>query len=69
MFVPTSCENVVIVPDTNNIRSAIKKVMLDMPSPSSFQDVAHLNLGQMAQSMWIRVAQITVELGYIEYVL
>ena len=32
-------EKAVIVPDTNCITSAVRKFMLDMPGPSSSQDI------------------------------
>ena len=35
-------EKVVIVPDTNYITSAIRKLMLDIPSPGSFQNIGLL---------------------------
>ena len=39
IFVPSPCEKVVIVPDTDCITSDIRKLMLDMPNPGSFQDI------------------------------
>ena len=36
------CEKVIIVPDTNYVTSAIRKLMLNMPSPGSFQNVGLL---------------------------
>ena len=36
------CEKFIIVPDTNCIISAIRKFMLDMPSPGSFQNLGLL---------------------------
>ena len=38
-FCCTSCQKVIIVPDTNYITSAIRKLMLDIPSPGSFQNI------------------------------
>ena len=38
-FCCTPCQNVVIVPDTSYITSAIRKLMLDIPSPGSFQNI------------------------------
>ena len=35
----TSCQKVIIVPDTNYITSAIRKLMLGIPSPGSFQSI------------------------------
>ena len=35
IFVPSPCEKVVIVPNTNCITSAIRKFMMEIPSPSS----------------------------------
>ena len=40
IFVPFLCEKVFNVPDTNYTISAIRKFMLDMPSPGSFQDIS-----------------------------
>ena len=34
-FCPSPCEKVVIVPNTNCITSAIRKFMMEIPSPSS----------------------------------
>ena len=39
IFAALPCEKVIIVPDTNYITSAIRKFMLDMPSPGSFHDM------------------------------
>ena len=39
IFAAPVCEKVIIVPDTNYITSAIRKFMLDMPSPGSFQNI------------------------------
>ena len=39
-FVPSPCEKVVIVPDTNFITSAIRKFMMDIPSRSSFRYIS-----------------------------
>ena len=36
-FCCTPCQKVIIVPDTNHITSAIRKLMLDIPSPVSFK--------------------------------
>ena len=38
-FCCTPCQKVIIVPDTNYITSAIRKHMLDTPSPVSFQNI------------------------------
>ena len=38
-FVASSTEKVITVPDTNYITSAIRKFMLDMPSPGSYQNI------------------------------
>ena len=35
IFVPSPCEKVVIVPNTNCITSAIRKFTMEIPSPSS----------------------------------
>ena len=37
-----ACKKAIIVPDTNYITSAIRKSMLDMRSPSSFQNIGLL---------------------------
>ena len=42
IFAATPCEQINIVPDTNCISSAIRKFMLDMPSPGIFQNIALL---------------------------
>ena len=39
IFAAPPCEKVIIIPDTNYVTSAIRKFMLDMPSPGSFQNV------------------------------
>ena len=39
IFAASPCEKVIIVSDTNYITSAIRKFMLDMPSPGSFQNI------------------------------
>ena len=36
IFVPSPCEKVVIVPNTNCITSAIRKFMMEIPSPASW---------------------------------
>ena len=38
-FCCTSCQKVIIVPDTKYITSAIRNLMLDIPSPGSFQNI------------------------------
>ena len=38
-FCCTPCEKVIFVSDENYIISAIRKFMLNMPSPGSFQDM------------------------------
>ena len=38
-FCCTLCQKVIIVPDTNYITSAIRKLMLDISSPGSFQNI------------------------------
>ena len=42
IFAAPLCEKVIVVPDTNYVRSAIRKFMLDMPSPGSFQNIGLL---------------------------
>ena len=42
IFAASPCEKVIIVADTNHITSAIRKFMLDMPSPGSFQNIGLL---------------------------
>ena len=42
IFAAPPCEKVIIVPDTNYIISAIRKFMLDMPSPGSSQNIGVL---------------------------
>ena len=42
IFAASPYEKVIIVPDTNYITSAIRKFMLDMPSPGSFQNIGLL---------------------------
>ena len=42
IFVARPCEKVIIVPDANYITSEIRKFMLDMPSPGSFQNIGLL---------------------------
>ena len=39
IFVAPPCEKVIFVSDKNYITSAIKKFMLDMPSPGSSQNI------------------------------
>ena len=39
IYVPSPCEKVVIVPDANYIILSIRKLMLDMPSPGTLQDI------------------------------
>ena len=38
-FCCTSCQKVIIVPDTNYATFATRKLMLDIPSPGSFQSI------------------------------
>ena len=38
-FAATPCEKVIIVPDANYITFAIRKLMLDIPSAGSFQNI------------------------------
>ena len=42
IFAKPPCEKVIIVPDTKYITSAIRKFLLDMPSPGSFQNIGFL---------------------------
>ena len=39
IFAASPCEKIIIVPDANYITSAIRKFMLDMPSPGSFHNI------------------------------
>ena len=39
IFDAPACEKIIIAPDTSHITSAIRKLMLDMPSPGSFQNI------------------------------
>ena len=39
IFLVFPYEKVIIVPDTNHITSAIRKFMLDMQGPGSFQNI------------------------------
>ena len=39
IFVTSPCEKVIIVQDTNYMRSSIGKFMFDMPSAGSFQNI------------------------------
>ena len=41
-FAAPLCEKVIIVPDTSNIKSAIRKFMLDMPSSGGFKNIGIL---------------------------
>ena len=49
IFVVSPYENVTIFPDTNYTTSAIRKVMMDMPIPGSFQ-----NTGLSMIPTWLR---------------
>ena len=56
------CEKAIIVPDTNYITSAIRKFMLDMPSPGSFQNIGLLIWAQQGSehvkpcgSNWLKI--------------
>ena len=55
------CEKVIIVPDTNYIISAIKKFMLDMPSPGSLQNIGILNMSttglRACETMWFKLGK------------
>ena len=42
IFAAPPCEKVMIVLDTNYITSAIRKLMLDMKNPGSFQNIGLL---------------------------
>ena len=42
IFAAPLCEKVIVVPDINYITSAIRKLMLDMSSPGSFQNISLL---------------------------
>ena len=42
VFAAPPCQNVIIVQDTSYTISGIKKFMLDMPSPCSFQNIGIL---------------------------
>ena len=42
IFAAPPCEEVITVPDTNYITSAIRKFMLDMPNPGNFQNIGLL---------------------------
>ena len=42
IFAAPPCEKVIIVPDTNYITSAIRKFLLDMPSPDKLQNIGLL---------------------------
>ena len=49
IFVVSPYENVTIIPDTNYTTSAIRKFMMDMPIPGSFQ-----NTGLSMIPTWLR---------------
>ena len=62
IFAAPSCEKAIIVPDTNYITSAIRKFMLDMPSPGSFQNIGLLIRAQQGSehvkpcgSNWVKI--------------
>ena len=42
MFAAPPCEKLIIVPDANQITSGIRKFVLDMPGPGSFQNIGLL---------------------------
>ena len=42
IFAAPPCKKVIIIADTNYITSAIRKFILDMPSPGSFQNIGLL---------------------------
>ena len=49
-FCCTRCEKVIIVPDTNYITSAIRKLILYIPSPGSFQNIGLLIWAQQGSN-------------------
>ena len=57
-FCRTLFEKLIIVPDTNFIISAIRKHMLDIPSPRSFQNMCLSIWAQQCQTMWYKLGKI-----------
>ena len=58
IFAASSCEKVILVPDTNYITSATRKFMLDMPSSGSFKNIRLLmsTTGLRAcKTMWFKL--------------
>ena len=71
IFAARPCEKVIPVQDTNYIISAIRKFMLDMPSPGSFQNIGLLLWAQQGSehvkpcgSNWVKIkgAQLKINL-------
>ena len=71
IFAAPLCKKVIIVPDTNYITSAIRKFLLDMPSPGSFQNIGLLIWAQQGLnhvkpcgSNWVKIkgAQLKINL-------
>ena len=55
-FCCTPCEKVIIVQDTNYITSAIRKLMLDMPSPGRPFNMNTTEL-RACQTMWYKLGK------------
>ena len=61
-FCYTPCEKVIIVPDTNYITFAIRRFMLDIPYPGSFQNIDLLTWAQqgsehvkLCSTNWVKI--------------
>ena len=71
VFAAAPCEKAIIVPDTNYITSSVRKFMLDMLSPGSFQNIGLLIWAQQGSehvkpcgSNWVKIkgAQLKINL-------
>ena len=70
MIFAAPCEKVIIVPDTNYTTSAIRKFMLDVPSPGSFENIGFLGRAQQGSEHvklyvlnWVKIkgAQLKID--------
>ena len=62
IFATAPYEKVIIVPDKDDyITSAIRKFMLDMPSPGSFQNIGPFNMSttglRACETIWLKLSK------------
>ena len=67
-FCCTHCQKLIIVLDTNYITSAIRKLMLDIPSPGGFENIDRLNMSTTEHvkpcgTSWVKIKGVQLKVN------